>query len=66
MKRAVFVGCSLLLAVAATPDALEGQNVFRSTQSANLPTAVMLSRGNVLFEVSHRFDTPISQGADGG
>jgi hypothetical protein len=38
--------------------------VFHSTQSANLPTAETLRRGEWLFEISHRFVPPISEGAD--
>ena len=38
--------------------------VFHSTQSANLPTAETLRRGELLFEISHRFFPAISQGAD--
>jgi uncharacterized beta barrel domain-containing protein DUF5777 len=38
--------------------------VFHSTQSANLPTAETLGKGELLFEISHRFLPPISDGAD--
>ncbi len=38
--------------------------VFHSTQSANLPTAETLRRGEWLFEISHRFLPPLSDGAD--
>lgn len=38
--------------------------VFHSTQSANLPTAETLDRGSWLFEISHRFQPPVSGGAD--
>ena len=38
--------------------------VFHSTQSANLPTAETLERGEWLFEISHRFLPPVSDGAD--
>lgn len=38
--------------------------VFHSTQSANLPTAETLRRGELLFEISHRFFPAISQGSD--
>lgn len=38
--------------------------VFHATQSANLPTAETLRRGEWLFEVSHRFAPAISGGAD--
>lgn len=38
--------------------------VFHSPQAANLPTAETLSRGEWLFEVSHRFEPPVSRGSD--
>jgi uncharacterized beta barrel domain-containing protein DUF5777 len=38
--------------------------VFHSTQSANLPTAETLAKGELLFEISHRFSPAISEGAD--
>lgn len=38
--------------------------VFHATQSANLPTAETLRRGEWLFEVSHRFAPAVSGGAD--
>ncbi len=38
--------------------------VFHSTQSANLPTAETLRRGEWLFEISHRFLPAVSDGAD--
>lgn len=38
--------------------------VFHSTQSANLPTAETLRRGELLFEISHRFWPAISDGPD--
>lgn len=46
------------------PTAAEAQRVFHSTQSANLHTAEMLRPGNWLFEISHRFFSPVSEGAD--
>ena len=33
------------------------------TQSANLPTAETLRKGELLFEISHRFDRPFSSGS---
>lgn len=61
MKKLLVV--ALLLALGGTTRAA-AQTVFRSTQSANLSTATMLSGGNWLFEISHRFDTPIEQGIE--
>ena len=54
----------LTVVTAMLPVPGSAQAVFRSTQSANLPTARMLSGGNWLFEISHRFDSPISRGSD--
>jgi hypothetical protein len=49
----------LLLVASAVciPDGASAQSVevFRSTQSANLPTARTTRGGNLLFEISHRF-----------
>ncbi len=42
---------------------LSAQDVFHSTQAANLPTAEIYPQGSWLFEISHRFGTPISNGA---
>ena len=55
---------SLLGLLAVTPVAARAQTVFHSTQAANLPTAAMLPSGAWLFEISHRFGTPISEGVD--
>jgi hypothetical protein len=38
--------------------------VFHSTEAANLQTAETLRKGEWLVEVSHRFGTAVSQGAD--
>ncbi len=38
--------------------------VFHSTQSANLPTAETLRKGEMLFEISHRFFPAISEGSN--
>ena len=37
-------------------------HLFRSTQSINLPTAETLEKGNVQFEISHRFIPTIKNG----
>jgi hypothetical protein len=56
------IALALALVVVASPRAF-AQDVFHSTQSANLPTALVMPQGSWLFEISHRFDTPISDGA---
>lgn len=56
-----WVGAALLLAAPAPATA---QAVFHSHQAANLPTAETLPGGSWLFEISHRFDAPFSDGAD--
>lgn len=61
-KLPSFAGVALALTLVA-PVESRGQDVFRSTQAANLPTAMMLNGGNWQFEISHRFDTPISAGS---
>ena len=43
---------------------MEAQIIFHSPQSANLPTAETLQKGQWLFEISHRFFPPVSDGAD--
>ena len=55
------LAATLLLAAASTVDA---QVIFHSPQSANLPTAETLPKGQWLFEISHRFFPPVSDGAD--
>lgn len=64
MKKTILLACAVLGVAPLQPGLAVAQNVFRSTQSANLPTAAMLNAGDWLFEISHRFDTPISRGAD--
>lgn len=46
------------------PTSVVAQQVFHSTQSANLQTTETLNGGNLLFEISHRFLPPVSAGAD--
>lgn len=58
------VGVGTLVCVLVLPGAASGQEIFHSTQSANLPTAQTYPGGAWLFEISHRFDTPVSQGVD--
>lgn len=56
-----------LVAVAAMlvlPTGSAAQEVFHSTQSANLHTATMLRPGSWLFEISHRFINPTSAGSE--
>lgn len=57
----VFLAATLLLVAPSTMDA---QVIFHSPQSANLPTAETLPKGQWLFEISHRFFPPVSEGAD--
>ena len=37
-------------------------SLFHSTEVVNLPTAETLQKGDFNFEISHRFNTPISAG----
>ena len=55
----VCLGAALLVSL---PGQARAQ-VFHSIQSANLPTAETLVEGEWLFEISHRFLPPISDGA---
>lgn len=67
MRRSTLALATLTLPAVATlvvPASVEAQRVFHSTQSANLHTAEMLRPGNWLFEISHRFFPPVSEGAD--
>ncbi len=54
--------CIALLAFVNALPAL-AQQPFHSTQSANLATTETLRPGNLLFEISHRFLPPVSDGA---
>lgn len=38
--------------------------LFRALQVANLPTAETLQKGDLEFEISHRFAPPLSEGSD--
>jgi len=62
MTRSIlWVGAALVM---AAPAQVGAQAVFHSHQAANLPTAATLAGASWLFEISHRFDTPFSEGAD--
>lgn len=56
------MACLIIAAGSAAP--ASAQQIFHSTQSANLQTTDVLRGGNWLFEISHRFLPPISDGAD--
>lgn len=65
MSQARFARAAFVAVVAvALPWGAAGQQVFHSTQSANLHTAEMLPSGSWLFEISHRFFPAVSEGAD--
>jgi hypothetical protein len=55
---------TIAVAFAMSASASSAQQVFRSVHAATLPTAEVLPRGSWLFEISHRFDLPVSDGAD--
>ncbi len=59
-RTLLWVGVAMLVAAPARASA---QEVFHSVQVANLPTAETMLSGTWLFEISHRFDTPVSQGS---
>lgn len=52
------------LLLAGAPSTVDAQIIFHSPQSANLPTAETLQKGQWLFEISHRFFPPVADGAD--
>jgi len=52
------------LLVLGVPLTVNAQVIFHSPQSANLPTAETLQKGQWLFEISHRFAPPVADGAD--
>jgi len=49
MKKTILLACAVLGVAPLQPSLAVAQNVFRSTQSANLPTAAMLNAGDWLF-----------------
>lgn len=50
------------LSLVFLPRPSSAQEVFHSTQAANLKTAETIRPGNLLFEISHRFFPPVSSG----
>ena len=71
MAAGVGIGSAVTIAVllavtllAVAPSTVDAQVIFHSPQSANLPTAETLPTGQWLFEISHRFSPPVSEGAD--
>jgi hypothetical protein len=60
MNRLTF-GVVVALGVAS---GVAAQDVFHSPQAANLPTTATLPQGDLLFEISHRFLPPVSNGAE--
>lgn len=69
VRHRYLVSSALLVLQAALPASGEaqvntGDAVFHSDHAANLPTTTTLREGDLLFEVSHRFLPPVSQGAD--
>lgn len=61
MRHILSTAIALTLMVAPPAAA---QEIFRSVQSATLPTAETLPGGSWLFEISHRFDLPVSDGVN--
>ena len=62
MKKRQLVICLGAALLVSLPWQARAQ-VFHSIQSANLPTAETLVEGEWLFEISHRFLAPVSDGA---
>ena len=61
MRLPALAGAAFIL---LSPTPAVSQQVFRSHQAANLPTAETLPSGTWLFEISHRFDRAISEGSE--
>ncbi len=64
MEKKQLIVCLGVALLVSLPGQARAQ-VFHSIQSANLPTAETLVEGEWLFEISHRFLTPVSSGASG-
>jgi hypothetical protein len=62
-KKQLIVCLGAALLVSLPWQAQAQVQVFHSVQSANLPTAETLLKGDWLFEISHRFQLPVSSGA---
>lgn len=58
------LAASVALSVLLSAAPATAQQIFHSTQSANLQTTETLRSGNWLFEISHRFVPPFSDGFD--
>jgi hypothetical protein len=52
-----------VLSAAVAGEASAQERLFQSHQSANLATTETLRGGNWLFEISHRFTAPVSEGS---
>jgi hypothetical protein len=63
MKRLVTAFCAAVLSATAAQGASGQDRLFQSHQSANLATTETLRGGNWLFEISHRFAVPMSEGS---
>jgi hypothetical protein len=62
--RSIMPGLVVVLAATVVPAPVDAQRIFHSTQSANLQTTETLRRGNLLFEISHRFLPTFKQGGE--
>jgi hypothetical protein len=58
------LACSIAIATAPSVVSAQAEEVFRSTQTANLPTATTIRGGLWMFEISHRFLPPIADGVE--
>ena len=63
MEKKRLIVCLGVALVVSLPWRAQAQAVFHSVQSATLPTAETLPEGTWLFEISHRFLPPVSDGA---
>ncbi len=63
MRHLALVAAFMAFGGVAPTGEVHAQRPFPSTQSANLPTTTTLNGGNLLFEISHRFQPRVSDGS---
>ena len=63
MEKKRLIVCVGVAFLVSLPWQAQAQEIFHSVQSANLPTAETLAEDTWLFEISHRFLPPVSDGA---
>jgi hypothetical protein len=69
LSRLLVAGAALSIGTAFPEGAPLGPRplaaqIFHSSHAANLPTTATLPAGDLLFEISHRFTPPVSEGSE--